>query len=176
MIEKIIVLSRKDVEKMLLEFHRHPAITGNWALISIYSDSILIDIKQMEILKVLDCTTFISICFDDITKKEFEIKVKNNDKLKLFSLDHAKSIISFIDSINKSQDIKTLVIHCAAGVSRSGAVGLFANRYLNLDEKELSYNNPLIKPNEYILDLLTSMSGLKDKYIKFWENTKIIKP
>jgi predicted protein tyrosine phosphatase len=175
MIEKIIILSRREIEKMLMEFHGHTAIIGNWALISIYSDSILINIKQMEILKAIGCFDFISVCFDDITKKEYEIKVKNNDKLKLFSSDHAKSIIYFIDSINNNQYIKTLVIHCAAGISRSGAVGLFANRYLNLDEKEFNYNNPLINPNEYILDLLTSISGLKDKYIKFWENTKIVK-
>lgn len=169
MIEKIIVLSRKNVEKMLVEFNKLPAIIGDWALISIYRDSILIDIKQMEILKSIGCFNFISLCFDDITKKEYDIKIKTNDRLKLFSSEQAIDTIKFIDSIKDIPEIKTLVIHCAAGKSRSGAVGLFANRYLGINEKELMSNNPLISPNEYILDLLMSTSGLKGSYVKHWE-------
>lgn len=170
MIEKIIVLSRRYVEKMLKELSRISIIEGNWALISIYSDKLLIDFKEMEILKILGCDNHISLRFDDITKNEYDIKVKDNPKLRLFTKDHAENIVNFIDQINKNPKIKTLVVHCAAGVSRSGAVGLFACRYLKLSEYEFRMINLLIHPNEYIYDLLSDVSGLKKDYISFWES------
>jgi predicted protein tyrosine phosphatase len=171
MIKKIIVVSRRYVEKMLKELARINTIEGDWALISIYNDKLLIDIKEMEILKVLGCDNHISLRFDDITKDRYDIEIKNNRKLNLFTKDQAEIIVNFINSIIKKPEIKTLVIHCAAGISRSGAVGLFACRYLHLSEYEFRSYNQQICPNEYVYDLLSDVSGLGENYTSFWENS-----
>ena len=33
----------------------------------------------------------------------------------------------------------TLIVHCSAGISRSGAVGTFVNQYLNLDTQKFCF-------------------------------------
>jgi predicted protein tyrosine phosphatase len=169
MIKKIIVVSRRYVEKMLKELARINTIEGDWALISIYNDKLLIDIKEMEILKILGCDNNISLRFDDITKNEYDIKIKDNPYLNLFTKDQAEYIINFINLIIKNPKIKTLVIHCAAGISRSGAVGLFTCRYLHLSEYEFRAYNQQIHPNEYVFELLSDVAGLGENYMSFWE-------
>jgi len=58
----------------------------------------------------------------------------------------------------------TLIVHCSAGISRSGAVGTFVNQYLNLDTQKFCFKySKLIYPNKYILDTLFKVSNLKNK-------------
>lgn len=60
-----------------------------------------------------------------------------------------------------------LYVHCFAGVSRSGAVGTFANEMWGEDEDKFKARHPHIDPNQHILTVLRSIrddGGLKDKY------------
>lgn len=145
---------------------------GEWALISIYSfsEGPVITPETVPILNALDCK-FISLKFCDIKLEEFLLLKKaypeEVDGSDLFNEDHAKIIIRFLDEIKQ---IQTLVVHCAAGISRSGAVGLFANRYLEQDDSIFRKRNKGISPNPYVLDVLNKASGIDANYVNFWNN------
>ncbi len=47
-----------------------------------------------------------------------------------------------------------MIVHCAAGVSRSGAVGLFVRDYFSLDYSEFKRQNPHIVPNLWVSKVL----------------------
>ena len=70
----------------------------------------------------------------------------------------AKRIVDFV--VGQSPE-KPLIIHCTAGISRSGAVGMVLNDWLNrrLSSNEEDYNhfyreNPDLYPNEHVQRLL----------------------
>lgn len=93
--------------------------------------------------------------FDDTTK-DLEIPILGTDEVKkvvAFTKEQASEIIDFLD---KNKDKKLAIIHCAAGVSRSGAVGQFANDYFGGNYFEFKNNNQNIQPNPHVLRLLNN--------------------
>jgi predicted protein tyrosine phosphatase len=161
MIKKIIVVPRLIIEDYIKEDSAD--YWNNWALISISTSEEEI-VANKDILLHKGCIDYIECVFADITKKEQE--EFRMDHLEVFSEKTAKKIIGFIDRIKDNVDI--LVVHCDAGVSRSGAVGVFACRYLKLDEKEFRRQNSVL-PNMYVLQVLNEASGQTDDYQAFWE-------
>jgi predicted protein tyrosine phosphatase len=139
-------------------------VRGDWALISIYSDHPLIHVKDYVVLEKMGCTSHISVCFDDVTDKDIENLKASGSHHTPFDRDKARQIINFLDSL---KNIEALIIHCAAGISRSGAVGVFACRYLNLDETEFRSQNKVC-PNHWILGILSEEAGLNRDYEKVW--------
>jgi predicted protein tyrosine phosphatase len=70
----------------------------------------------------------------------------------LFNEYKAKKLYEFIKS-NKDKQIA--VVHCGAGVSRSGAVGSFIyDIYGTMTWEEFKRKNPKINPNVHVLKLL----------------------
>lgn len=93
--------------------------------------------------------------FDDTTK-DLEIPILGTNEIKkvvAFTKEQADEIIHFLD---KNKNKKLAIIHCAAGVSRSGAVGQFVNDYFGGDYFEFKKNNPNIHPNPHVLRLLNN--------------------
>jgi predicted protein tyrosine phosphatase len=88
----------------------------------------------------------------DINKEILD--VRRNKILKPMTTEQGLNIIDFIDS-NRDRNF---IVHCLAGVSRSGAVGQFIQEYLGLDYDEFVKHNPNILPNRYILNLLRDLS------------------
>ena len=86
----------------------------------------------------------------------------------LFNRDLAEQIILFVNNLSK--EIEQIWVHCYAGISRSGAVGLWATRYLELNEELFRSKHPHIQPNETILEILSDASGMTKKRINFWSN------
>ena len=82
--------------------------------------------------------------FDDLTYLESE-------DLTLFNKEHALQIIKFFE---KFKDRENIIIRCNAGVSRSGALGLFFNDLLRQDYFEFKKNNPKVIPNGFVYSLL----------------------
>jgi len=59
------------------------------------------------------------------------------------------------DFIKRNKDKKMAIVHCSAGISRSGAVGTFIfDMYGNENFEEFKRKNPRIQPNYYMLKLL----------------------
>lgn len=135
-----------------------------WSLISIYTDEPgFIRDGDREKLKVYGCRDVLSLMFWDITDKE----MKNSEFMKKFpdaiSFNHgmAKVVINFINEVNSHED-GVLVVHCDAGISRSGAIGTFAVDYLGLDYFAFKEDNPNIMPNPYVFSILKDLSGMNN--------------
>jgi len=63
----------------------------------------------------------------------------------------AKELFQFI---KRNKNRKTCVVHCSAGISRSGAVGSFIQGYCDGDWEQFKKNNPHILPNGRVLRML----------------------
>lgn len=100
----------------------------------------------------------LNLTFDDVTETENLSRIgKGLTELKLFTSYDARKIIDFLN-INAFNS-NTLFIHCAAGTSRSGAVGVFANdNYGSEDYFKFKKQNNRIIPNYYVLRILTEES------------------
>lgn len=167
MIKHVFTKSRREVERAIItntKLSNHP-----WALISIWSAEELVTPFNREILANIGCQEVLSSCFSDVTKDEFEKSNLSKEGCVLFSTEKAKEIVHFIDKINV-MEISDLFVHCAAGICRSGAVAVWANRYFNLDDKKFKETNPHILPNPFVLSLLNEVSGLNSDYAKWWED------
>lgn len=173
MIRHIYVFPREVIATVIR--NQETISSLSWALISIYSSppEQLITEDKIELMHRMNCGPILNLCFGDITKEQFErIKVatpKTLDQgLRLFDETDAHKILDFVKILN-DEPIGTLVVHCDAGISRSGAIGLFITRLLGLDEKEFRKNNRYIHPNNFIYDVLTEVSGINKDYEKYWE-------
>lgn len=72
---------------------------------------------------------------------------------KPMSEEQAKEIVEFI---SKNKDKKRCIVHCSAGVSRSGAIGEFINDLYGEKYQDFKRTNPNIIPNIYIKKLLNN--------------------
>lgn len=77
-----------------------------------------------------------------------------------FTLEHAQQIKEFVDANIKAQHF---IIHCDAGISRSGAVGTWVNYYLGCDEKIFHEKNPNIHPNKSVFRKLNEWANTNFK-------------
>lgn len=68
----------------------------------------------------------------------------------------AKDLIHFVMS-NVDESINTVIVHCTAGVCRSGAIVDFLRVVLDVDDIQFVRDNPNILPNEWVRDLLWSV-------------------
>lgn len=163
MINQIVVVPRLVIENYIKD--DNASYWENWSLISISTSEEQI-VPDKENLLHKGCNDFLECVFADVTDKEYN-EFKKFYPIELFSKETARKIIDFINKIKGFSDI--LVVHCDAGISRSGAVGLFACRYLKMSENEFRKQNRVL-PNMYVLGVLNEESGLKDEYQSFWEN------
>jgi len=164
MIKKTFIFPRNYIEQAIRRGDADGSYVlsvQNNVLISIYgsgNDSDLVS-PNKETLKRIGFKDCISIKFDDISKKEQELykdECKYEDLI-LFNKSHAEKIIDYLDMWHSMEQNLNLLINCHAGISRSGAVGLFATRYLELDEKDFWSINYNILPNHYIVSVLNKV-------------------
>jgi hypothetical protein len=155
LIEQIKIYNRFSIKSILDELENPPS--NSWYAISIYSsrqEPLFYD-SDSDLHTKLGCKGFLSIQFDDITPYSYEEYKKQFPDLILFNDGHAKKIIEYIDKINNEIEPFDLVIHCQAGISRSGAVGEYASKR----SKIYFYDNQ-IRPNPFIYRTLLKESGL----------------
>lgn len=139
---------------------------NKWILISISSqkkDKMIKDGYTENQLLKWGCLDWISLIFDDITKTNYD-KIKETyphsnkmNNIKLFSKKDAKLIINFIKKYKDNKEKLTLIIHCQAGISRSGAIGWFSCKFLELNKSKFLQQNQHLYPNRYILYMLESL-------------------
>lgn len=162
MVAKIRVVPRE----IALDLAKKGNTTG-LAVISICSKKEDIIFTE-EIKKKLKCDDIITLVFADITETDLKIVPELSKRYPIFTADKAQEILNFLNHLQK-KDIKLLLVHCDAGISRSGAIGIFAVRYLGLDESEFRKKHKYIGPNSMVYDILMEVSGLHDGYQKWWE-------
>jgi len=82
----------------------------------------------------------------------------------------AQKIKDFIDFYKGKA--KNIIVHCTAGISRSGAVGCTIARYLNNDDKYLLVTGRYI-PNKHVYKLMCEVLGLEFTDELFKEKLRI---
>ena len=126
--------------------------SNRWYLISIYGSfypyniEFLTQKRRLTLRSKYFMEKGLSLCFDDMTPNDID---KFRPELILFNKGHAKEIIDFAEEIHKDPNPAMLAIHCHAGISRSGAVGVFISNRFNIH-----FEDPYIRPNEWVLRVL----------------------
>lgn len=129
----------------------------NWAFIEILDTSKSINPK-LEHSNGFNASVFkrkhsnvIKLCFDDLEKDIFD----KGHLYKCMSQYQGKKIINFIkNNIDKNK----FIIHCAAGISRSGAVGNFIVDYLkSMNYKVYFPEHNCICPNAHVSRVLNNL-------------------
>jgi len=98
----------------------------------------------------------VKVLFFDDVEKDLEVPIIGTKEVlvaKAFTSVQAKELLEFIES---HKDKESCIVHCAAGISRSGAVGTFVNDFYGGDWFEFKKQNPYIHPNGLVLRLLKS--------------------
>lgn len=124
-----------------------------------------------------DYGCFISILDGDNTEQKFDLSLDN--VLQVHMWDIEKNILTsdgktylkpsdeelqrIVDFVNKNKDKVAFMVHCSAGISRSGAVVTYISEKFHdeVDLQKFREDNKLIQPNLYILNRLRELGGLK---------------
>ena len=122
--------------------------------------------EEMNKFKDFGCREIHQMWFGDVTEK-------HEWKDDIFTKEQAQEVIDFINFVNNDPDITDLIIHCDAGISRSGAVAVFASRFLNIDENIVRSKRKIISPNPHVLGLLMEVSGLNEKIVSVFDSLPI---
>lgn len=161
MINFIKVINRMAIANMVA----HDYIPYNsWYLISIYADNGRGEFLKNGIpnrVKELGCKDFLSLNFYDSTDSDYGFSA--DDTKGMFSKIQAEQVVKFIDCANRGNEDDVLLVHCDAGISRSGAVGEFANDYLGLNYYTFVRTNPQVNANGYVLRLLREQRDKIDR-------------
>ncbi len=111
---------------------------------------------DMDFLFPEDCpTNVLQLKFNDLEAEDWESESDKAFMEKkgwvLFNESHARKIIEFMDKMDKS---KNLIVHCVAGICRSGAVGDFARSKFGIPFEEFMRKNRQIAPNSHVFRTL----------------------
>lgn len=108
--------------------------------------------------EMLSHPNLLSMVFDD----EWDPSYAAYDFIRLFKAEDAARIVRFVGDGRMS-----LIVHCTAGISRSGAVGFALDWYFNQHAHKnpahhdfFAKSNPQIRPNPLVLEVM--MNYLKE--------------
>jgi predicted protein tyrosine phosphatase len=153
MIRKIKVINRFNADLIIREMIKPPS--DYWYLISIYGwpDQPLLTPFGVANAEKLGCKKHLSLDFHDVVPAQYEQQRKAfptaSKKIKLFSKAQAIQIVEFINETKKDPNGADLIVHCHAGISRSGAVATYIAEKLGID-----FHDPEIRPNSHVLSVL----------------------
>jgi predicted protein tyrosine phosphatase len=109
-----------------------------------------------------DTHNFLSLNFYDIDEPRQDFNTGES----LYPIEGHQAIMIF--NFVKNRMNMNFLIHCTAGIHRSGAVAQFIHEYLTEHGKEyattqdeFNEQNPKIKPRKFVLNLLREVSGLE---------------
>ncbi len=111
------------------------------------------DTMYISILNVDDNTGYFKSNFENVLVLHFDDITDVNSDL-AFNENHAKQIIDFI---TKNKHKSTCMVHCSAGISRSGAVGQFVNSCFGMNNDYFLNMNFNVRPNPMILETLENV-------------------
>ncbi len=98
------------------------------------------------------CSSVLELRFDDVTDRDYKYAPK---------LEHAALIVAFVRALHDADAEYRLHVHCAAGVSRSGAVAEWTQRHASfMDRADFETISPQVRPNNLLMKLLDDASGV----------------
>ena len=130
---------KQDVDNYIIVSISCPDETGP----IFYTPSKLKDIKRKGILR---------LWFNDIDRP-YENKEPKEEQL--------IGLKAFIDTFKDNPEVKDIIVHCAAGISRSSAVAAAICQYLGLNELDTIWSNYIYVPNALVYKLALKELGLK---------------
>lgn len=98
-----------------------------------------------------DTENVLNVWFDD-TDPTNDVQYPPN--IVHFSEDDALKIKNFV---NQNENANFWMIHCTAGICRSGAVGEVLSEFFQIPYWEFKQDNPQIKPNIHVKNLLKTI-------------------
>lgn len=126
--------------------------------------------------KYYDYACFISILDIDNNEQKFDKSIDNFLQVKMWDIEEDlfengnlkyekpsdNELKKIVDFIIKHKDKSVFMVHCSAGISRSGAVVTFIReKFLSEVDKEIFMKeNKFIQPNLYILNQLKSLDSV----------------
>lgn len=172
MISFVRVMSRYTAQELVSNL---PNFNEPFAFISIYGDEGPLTYPDKE-LSQFQCRGMIEMDFWDLTPEIMDDYLRNKyPTASLFTEEHAKTTLGFLNEMHSLEEKFPLFIHCHAGISRSGAIGQFATNLFNLNVDKFKKMNPQIVPNQHIYKLLNDVAGTNfeippDSYIlkEYW--------
>lgn len=126
--------------------------------------------------KYYDYACFISILDIDNNEQKFDTTIDNFLQVKMWDIEKdlfennelkyekpsEKELKRIVEFINKHKDKTVFIVHCSAGISRSGAVATFIKEKFmsEVDKENFMKENKFIQPNLYILNRLKLLDGV----------------
>jgi len=108
-------------------------------------------------LDSLSATGILELKFADMTREYWEKHQSTLHPDSMFNETHA---IKLLDFIYKNKDVENWIIHCDAGLSRSGAVASWIANHFGISFQELQdQQDHKIYPNSIVLDVMNEVSG-----------------
>lgn len=105
-----------------------------------------------------DSENFKSFWFHDIDED-----IVDEEKGIVYNKASDEQLNSIIDFVEENKAMDYFIVHCTAGISRSGAVGEFVNDFFGEEDyNTFKRNNPQIIPNTYIKNRLRELYELKE--------------
>jgi predicted protein tyrosine phosphatase len=132
-----------------------------------------------ELFKSYSFGAFISILDCDNSENKYDTSIENFLQVKMWDIEEDvvhngeiqylkpsdAELQRIVDFINKHNDKTSFIIHCSAGISRSGAVATFLyDKFLmQVDKEVFRRENKFIRPNLYILKRLKALDCYGNK-------------
>lgn len=163
---QIVVLSRQMFEKFMQEKKITPENVESLKdvfIISIqndtgddnYTPTFTKSLENVHVVKFSDVDedTRVPVFNNNINANPGDGGLTHYVTAKAMTAEQAKELYQFIMN-NKARDKKVCLIHCTAGVARSGAVGTFVAECMGVDYIDFKRANPSIQPNIHVLKML----------------------
>lgn len=146
-----------------------------------FSNEYFISHPQAAFISIISCNStdfkydatidnFIQVKMYDI--EEDVKKVDLNGNITNYEKPSDEELQKIVDFCNKHANKSVFIIHCDAGISRSGAVAIYLrDKFSNeVDYKKFSKDNEYICPNLYVLCRLKKIDNLeiKSSYNNLW--------
>jgi predicted protein tyrosine phosphatase len=131
-----------------------------------------------ERFKYYDYACFISILDVDNFEKKFDLSIDNFLQVKMWDIEKDTINSGFVyekpsdielkkivDFVNKHKNKSVFMVHCSAGISRSGAVATFIRDKFTdeIDKEKFNFENKYIQPNLYILKRLKELDDVSSQ-------------
>lgn len=104
----------------------------------------------------------LTVFYDDINSKTARIFERDwtHRRPKQMTPEDAQAIVAHLRANHARAGEETLYVHCAQGISRSGAVAILAQEMFGLSAEVVRADNPRIDPNDRQLPMLRQAAGL----------------